>query len=292
MLRSIPVSRVRRPFAHSLWILGLLGTALAGGGTSPTTTLPSPSRADATMTALTTGPDGQPVLAWVELSPSGGEVFGHLHAVRWNGGGWTALGGLLNENPVHNAWQLSAVHGPDGQPWLGWAEDAGTAHVDSYLMSRWSGSSWSDPGLYAVRRNLSDAGKSRAFTVTTQNQPYLTWTNIYYPGAFAQVVQPFYWQPQAKVLGGTDADAEPHHREGGFLSCGGTRATGDHLYRLAGRRRGAQRRVRGAARRGQEVDVSGRPPELPASYLHLRAAAGRRTRGRGGGVAGRSGRRR
>ncbi|GGR07985.1 hypothetical protein [Deinococcus ruber] len=195
MLRS---TLVRRPLTRSLWILGLLGSALAGGGT-PSATLPSPSRADATMTALTTGPDGQPVLAWVELSPSGGEVFGHLHAVRWNGGGWTALGGLLNENPVHNAWQLSAVHGPDGQPWLGWAEDAGTAHVDSYLMSRWNGSSWSDPGLYAVRRNLSDAGKSRAFTVTTQNQPYLTWTNIYYPGAFAQVVQPFYWQPGAKV---------------------------------------------------------------------------------------------
>ena len=187
-----------RPFTLSLSLLGLLGAALAGGGTSPVS-LPSPSRADATMTALTTGPDGQPVLAWVELSPSGGDVFGHLHAARWNGSGWTALGGLLNENPVHNAWQLSAVRGPDGQPWLGWAEDAGTAHVDSYLMSRWDGKSWSSPGLYAVRRNLSDAGKSRAFTVTTQNEPYLTWTNIYYPGAFAQVVQPFYWKAGEKV---------------------------------------------------------------------------------------------
>ncbi|MGI8746770.1 MAG: hypothetical protein ACR2J4_00245, partial [Deinococcus sp.] len=45
----------------------------------------------------------------------------------------------------------------------------------------------------AVRRNLSDAGKSRAFTVTPQNTPYLTWTNIYFPGAYANVVQPFSW---------------------------------------------------------------------------------------------------
>ncbi|WP_425145008.1 hypothetical protein [Deinococcus sp.] len=172
----------------------LLGVALGGGASGPATLLKSaPSRYDATMTALTTDATGAPILAWVEISPAGTQSIGHLHAARWNGG-WTALGGTLNENVLHNAWQLSAVRGPDAQPWLGWAEDAGTAHVDSYLMSRWDGHAWSDPSRYAVRRNLSDAGKSRAFTVTASNVPYLTWTNIYYPGAFAQVVQPFYWQ--------------------------------------------------------------------------------------------------
>jgi hypothetical protein len=171
------------------------GLSLAGGAGPPTTSLGGQiSHADATMTALTTDATGAPVVAWVEVSPAQGHPFGHLHAARWSGGDWTPLGGVLNENPVHNAWQLSAVRGPDGQPWLGWAEDAGTAHVDSYLMSRWDGRRWSDPSTYAVRRNLSDAGKSRAFTVTATNTPYLTWTNIYFPGAYAGVVQPFTWQ--------------------------------------------------------------------------------------------------
>ena len=178
----------------------LLCPTLAGGSGDPFQT--PLSQGDARMTALTTDAGGEPVLAWVEVAAGGKnaqETYGLLHAARWDGKRWERLGGVLNENPLHNAWQLSAVHGPDGYPWLGWAEDAGTAHVDSYLLSRWDGRRWSGPGGYAVRRNLSDAGKSRAFTVTKGNLPYLTWTNIYYPGAFAQVVQPFYWQAQQRV---------------------------------------------------------------------------------------------
>jgi hypothetical protein len=173
------------------------GLSLAGGSGGLHTVLGGAiSRADASLTALTTGPDGQPILAWAESGAARSATepgYDQLHAARWTGGSWQALGGVLNENPRHNAFQLTATRGPDGQPWLGWAEDAGTAHVDSYLMSRWDGQAWSDPAAYAVRRNLSDAGKSRAFAVTPQNTPYLTWTNIYFPGAYAQVVQPFTW---------------------------------------------------------------------------------------------------
>ena len=191
-----PETSALRPTRRlSLTLLLLCGGLTLAGGAGPVKiTLGGPiSYADATMTALTTDASGAPVVAWVEVSPAQGRPYGHLHAARWSGGDWTPLGGVLNENAVHNAWQLSAVRGPDGQPWLGWAEDAGTAHVDSYLISRWDGANWTNPSTYAVRRNLSDAGKSRAFTVTTTNTPYLTWTNIYFPGAYAQVVQPFTW---------------------------------------------------------------------------------------------------
>ena len=172
------------------------GAALAGGGGAPGLQLgrvPQLPTHSASLTALTTDAAGMPVLAWVEQGPAAGRNFDQLRAARWNGGSWETLGGVLNENPGHNAAQLTAARGPDGQPWLGWSEDAGTAHVDSYLMSRWDGLAWSDPARYAVRRNLSDAGKSRAFTVTASNTPYLTWTNIYFPGAHAGVVQPFTW---------------------------------------------------------------------------------------------------
>ena len=148
---------------------------------------------DASLTALSTDQDGSPVLAWVEHGPAGGRSFDQLRAARWSGAAWVSMGGVLNENPAHNAAQLSASSGPDGRPWLGWSEDAGTAHVDSYLLARWDGQRWSDPGRFAVRRNLSDAGKSRAFAVTAFNAPFLAWTNIYYPGASAGVVQPFTW---------------------------------------------------------------------------------------------------
>lgn len=182
---------------------GLHTLALAGGG-APVTWLPpvqSVAR-PASLTALTTDPGGNPVLAWVENGPglaADGRSYDQLRAARWTGGGWQPMGEVLNENRTHNAAQLSAVRGPDGQPWLGWSEDAGTAHVDSYLISRWDGGAWSSASQYAVRRNLSDAGKSRAFTVTALNLPYLTWTNIYYPGASADVVQPFTWQPGSRT---------------------------------------------------------------------------------------------
>jgi len=156
----------------------------------------------ASLTALTTDAGGAPVFAWVESGPGlagDGRTYDQLRAARWTGGGWQPMGEVLNENRTHNAAQLSAVRGPDGQPWLGWSEDAGTAHVDSYLISRWDSRAWSSPGQSAVRRNLSDAGKSRAFTVTACNLPYLTWTNISYPGASANVVQPFTWQPESRT---------------------------------------------------------------------------------------------
>lgn len=174
----------------------LLAAALAGGaGPAPRLgASPSAPGRSASLTALTTDAGGAPVLAWVEAGPADGRTYDQLRAARWDGGRWQPLGAVLNENPTHNAAQLTATHGPDGQPWLGWSEDAGTAHVDSYLISRWDGRAWSPPGRYAVRRNLSDAGKSRAFAVTRDNAPYLTWTNIYYPGASAGVVQPFTWQ--------------------------------------------------------------------------------------------------
>ncbi|WP_293911240.1 hypothetical protein [Deinococcus sp.] len=178
----------------TLMLISLSGLA---GGAGPLPALGMPLNVvghSASLTALTTDPGGAPVLAWVEQGPSGGRNFNRLRSARWDGQRWQPLGGVLNENPAHNAAQLSAVRGPGGQPWLGWSEDAGTAHVDSYLISRWDGRAWSDPSKYAVRRNLSDAGKSRAFAVTAQNEPYLTWTNIYYPGASAGVVQPFTWQ--------------------------------------------------------------------------------------------------
>lgn len=190
---------------HPLALLGLLalgavlaGGALAGGsGPQPGELLGGPLNAPdrpGQFTAATTDPAGNPVVAWIERGRAGGESADHLRVARWTGKGWQALGGILNDDPRHNASRLFAGRGPDGQPWFSWAEDAGTAHVDSTLISGWDGQRWSSPATYALRRNLSDAGKSSGFAVGRDNLPVLLWTNVYYPGAAADVVQPLVWQ--------------------------------------------------------------------------------------------------
>lgn len=75
---------------------------------------------------------------------------------------------------------------------LGWAEDAGIAHVDSWLMRVWDGQSW-QAKVSAVRRNLSDAGRSRSFDVMKNGVPTLLWTDLAVPGAWAASVRPLRW---------------------------------------------------------------------------------------------------
>ncbi|SEJ65820.1 hypothetical protein SAMN04488058_11342 [Deinococcus reticulitermitis] len=142
-------------------------------------------------TAAITDATGALVVAWIQREGSGSRAVDRLYAARFAGGAWRLLGGMLNEDAWHNASRLQAARGPEGEPWLGWAEDAGSAHVDSTLLSRWDGAGWSDPARFALRRNLSDAGKASAFAVLPDGQPLMLWTNLGYPGAAASVVQAY-----------------------------------------------------------------------------------------------------
>lgn len=140
------------------------------------------------------------VLAWTERTPQATQVraalLGRGEGTAGTGATWRALGGVINGDARFNAAQLRSREGPGGQVWLGWAEDSGEAHVDSWLMSAWTGAAWSDPARYAVRRNLSDAGRSRAFDVLPGNVPTLAWTDVSAPGAVGDVVRPLNWQAQ------------------------------------------------------------------------------------------------
>lgn len=179
-------------------LLALSLPVQAGGGSpaSSGTFLPplpfQTAQSKPALTAALTDGHGAPVIAWTQREAVvGGYTAGtdHLYAARLGPQGWEALGGLLNEDARHNVSRLQAQVGPGGEPWLGWAEDAGIAHVDSTILRRWDGAAWSPAGQYAVRRNLSDAGKSSAFAVLPGSVPFLVWTDIYYPGASADVVQ-------------------------------------------------------------------------------------------------------
>lgn len=161
--------------------------------------LPAPAAGGpAELTTLARSRGAGLVLAWTERTPQATQVRAALLA-RGEGGGsatWRALGGVINGDARFNAAQLRSREGAGGQVWLGWAEDSGEAHVDSWLMSAWTGAAWSDPARYAVRRNFSDAGKSRAFDVLPGGLPTLAWTDVSAAGAVGGVVRPLNWQAQ------------------------------------------------------------------------------------------------
>ncbi|GHF40508.1 hypothetical protein GCM10017781_16430 [Deinococcus metalli] len=102
----------------------------------------------------------------------------HLHAARLQGGGWQDLGGVLNEKARSNAAKPTVHPGPDGSVWLAWEEGSGAAHIDSYVMSNLTPGGWTAPGPYALRRNLSDAGRSRSFAAGGGDRPLVGWTDI------------------------------------------------------------------------------------------------------------------
>lgn len=165
---------VRRPV--SLALLGLVAPASAGGS-ERRPELHSPD----SVRSVAAGTDGlgRLVVAWVsrrtELAEGGGE---QLRAIRLEGTRWQPLGGVVNEKAQYNAAQPNVHTGPGGSVWLEWEEGSGHAHIDSYLMSNWTGSAWTRPTPYALRRNLSDAGRSRSLALDPQNRPLVGWTDI------------------------------------------------------------------------------------------------------------------
>ncbi len=111
---------------------------------------------------------------------------------------WKNLADILNEDAAFNVAQLRSRIDSMGNFWLGWAEDAGEAHVDSWIMSMWDCSkdvtcTWSNPSHYAVRRNLSDAGRSRGFDILPTGIPALAWTDIYAPHAYSDAIRTLAW---------------------------------------------------------------------------------------------------
>lgn len=175
----------------ALAALLLSSTAQAGWEERPT----PKTAGKVELTALAADKGGAPVLAWTEQHGQPETGSRQVHAARWTGQGWQALGGVVNEDPTFNAAQLMARTDRAGNVWLGWAEDAGIAHVDSWIMSRWDGGRWAIQAA-PVRRNLSDAGRSRSFDVLPSGIPALAWTDIHVPGAWAAAIRPLSWDGQ------------------------------------------------------------------------------------------------
>lgn len=175
---------MRQTFAWTALLL--LGSALAGGGGGWHEVPPPATTGPVNLTTLTRSGNNL-VLAWTQQLGNW-----QLRAAELSDGQWQPLGLVLNEGQRFNATHLVSRQDADGRAWLGWSEDAGGAHVDSWLMSVWNGQIWQRP-TSAVRRNLSDAGLSRSFDVLPNGIPTLAWVDVYVPGAWAASVRPLVW---------------------------------------------------------------------------------------------------
>ena len=186
----------RRPLMPLLVLL-TAAAARAGGLDALPPVMPPTDPAPVRSVAAGTDGAGRFVVAWVsrdrDLPEGGGD---HLHAARWDDTRWTPLGDVVNEKPAYNAAQPHVHAGPDGSVWLDWEEGTGLAHIDSFLMSNWTGARWTSASPYALRRNLSDAGRSRSLALSAGNTPLVGWTDIGTGtrSAYPSVVSLWRWQ--------------------------------------------------------------------------------------------------
>ena len=162
----------------ALTLLGISLLPVGEAGGAPALTAPRIPDPVLAVAAGTNG-RGDPVVAWIERTGRAGQHSAEqLHAAQLQGLAWRPLGGVVNENAPFNAAKPTVHPGTDGSVWLAWEEGSGLAHIDSYLMSNWQGGAWTSPTGYALRRNLSDAGRSRSFVASPGNRPLVGWTDI------------------------------------------------------------------------------------------------------------------
>lgn len=108
---------------------------------------------------------GQPIVAWIQ-----GEVLSStLHAARWTGRQWTALGGPLNRRPATYLAQTRLVLDRHDQPTVAWLEDRGGQ--DTLYAAHWSGRAWAPLGGPLNTRFAS----APALASDPQDRPVLAW---------------------------------------------------------------------------------------------------------------------
>ena len=145
-----------------------LGNSATGGGISNT-------QAASIGAKVAVGPDGLPVVAWHEDTPSGLAVY----LRKWNGSSWAELGGSASGAGIStglsnggesiaidaNGAIFVAFHHWDGQYW------------DIHVV-RWNGTTWSGIGGSALGGGISNTSKPSEFpsiAVDAEGRPWVAW---------------------------------------------------------------------------------------------------------------------
>jgi len=94
---------------------------------------------------------GNPLVAWHEYGPNGTY---NVYIKRWNGNGWTLLGGALNTDTTKDAMYPNLALDTSGNPVVAWVETVTPILARAYV-KRWSGTNWVQVGGPVDANNAS-----------------------------------------------------------------------------------------------------------------------------------------
>jgi hypothetical protein len=126
-----------------------------------------------------------PHVAFTEVQDVNGNGVDQLHAKSFDGADWSAVGGALNVDPAHSAYE-PAIGGFGNNiligrlPWVAWSEWTGTPGSFAVHVKRWDGSSWtevgSSPNTPGVQSNFPSLAQVVTGRLPSQFTLYLAWS--------------------------------------------------------------------------------------------------------------------
>ena len=162
-----------RRWDGSAWVEMGTGSASGGGISNNAGSSEEPT--------VAFGPDGMPVVAWVDNSLDDFEIY----LRRWNGSAWEELGGSASfgglSNNTNGSGGPSVVIGNDLMPIVAWSNEAAGLFNREIYVRRWNGSSWLEMGTGSASGGgiSNDEGIDRApsMAIGTDGLPIIAWSN-------------------------------------------------------------------------------------------------------------------
>jgi len=178
-----------RRWDGSAWVE--LGGSGSGGGISNNESWSSAP-------SLAIGPDGLPIVAWVDSDI----VTGQILVRRWNGSAWVEMGN--GSDLIGADWKPSLVISPDGVPIVAWSD------ADSIYVRRWIGTAWVElETSSALDADIGDSN-SLSLAIGLNDVPVITWNSLEgVSEIFVRRFQPCYPLTQTRSLQGRIANVTP-----------------------------------------------------------------------------------
>ena len=161
-----------RRWSDSAWV-EMAGGSASGGGISN-------NHGDSYFPSVAIGPDGAPVVAWMDNSNGNYDIY----VRQWNGSAWvemgggSALGGGIS-NSLSGAKYPSLAIGPDGIPIVAWMDYSRGWAVPEIYVRRWNGSAWVEMSNGSASgggiSNTVGGSEYPSLAIGPDNTPVVTW---------------------------------------------------------------------------------------------------------------------
>ena len=173
-----------RQWNGAAWVEMGSGSALGSGISN--------SLSEAKYPSLAIGPDGTPIVAWMDYSR--GWAVPEIYVRRWNGSAWVEMGnGSASEGGISNTVGASEYPslaiGPDNTPIVTWRDNSLDSEDYEIYVRRWNGMNWveMDSGSASGGGISNDAGTSwqPSLAIGSDGTPFVTWMGavIYLTGS-------------------------------------------------------------------------------------------------------------